>query len=152
MMDSKEFKYFFDKIAQRHGFEKAFGGWFIESPECIAVLDLQKSNHGNYFQLLIKIYIQGMFGNIYTKNKDLVKKDIGDIFGSETKEYKDAFNFDNSMTDDERKSFLEQLFEKHVVPFVAKTSTRNGIIEMHEKEGLFLIPNVQKELGIVRQS
>lgn len=148
-MDSKEFKDIFDKIAKGRGFEKAFGGWFKESDECIAVLDLQKSNYGNYYQLLIKIYIQGAFDRHYTKSKDVVKKDIGHIFGSETKEYKDAFNFDNSMTDDERKLSLEQLFEKHVVPFVTKTSTRTGIITMHEKEGLFLIPNVKKELGIV---
>lgn len=148
-MDSKEFKTFFDKTTKVHGFEKAFGGWFIESPECIAVLDLQKSNYGNYYQLLIKIYIQGMFGRIYQKSKDLVKKDIGDIFINEAKEYKDVFNFDDFMSDDERKLKLEQLFETYIMPFVAKTSTRIGILEMHDKEGLFLIPNVKKELEIV---
>jgi hypothetical protein len=147
-MDSKEFKNIFDEFAIRHGFEKAFGGWFKESSECIAVLNLQKSNYGNYYQLLIKIYIQGIFGIQYSKNKDLVKKDIGDIFGGEPKEYKDLFNFDNFMDDDERKIQLESLFISHIKPFVDKTSTKSGIIEMHKSEGLFLIPNVKKELEI----
>lgn len=64
-MDSKEFKSIFDEVAKRSSFEKAFGGWFRESSECIAVLDLQKSNFGDYYELNIKIFIQGVFGNTY---------------------------------------------------------------------------------------
>ena len=148
-MESKEFKPLFDKIARNNNFEKAFGGWFKESKECIAVLDLQKSNYGNYYQLLIKIYVQGFFDRTYFKNKDLVKKDTGHIFSSETKEYKEVFNFENSMSDDDRRIKLEILFQNHILPFVDKTSTKLGIIKMYENEGLFLIPNVKKELGIV---
>jgi len=48
-MENKEFKKLFDIIARNHGFESAFGGWFKESNECIVVLDLQKSNFGNYY-------------------------------------------------------------------------------------------------------
>lgn len=40
-MDSKEFKNLFDTIATGNGFEKAFGGWFTDSTECIIALDLQ---------------------------------------------------------------------------------------------------------------
>ena len=33
-----------------------------------------KSNFGDYYELNIKIFIQGMFGNMCTRSKDLVKK------------------------------------------------------------------------------
>ena len=110
-MNSKEFIKLFDELAKKTAFEKAFGGWFKETNECIAVLDLQKSNFGNYYELNIKIYIQGMFGNSYTKNKDLVKKDIGDVFTRQPNEYKDVFDFDRSMDKINRKHKLEELNE-----------------------------------------
>ncbi len=34
----------------------------------------------DYYELNIKIFIQGMFGNKYTRSKDLVKKNVGDVF------------------------------------------------------------------------
>ena len=64
-MESKEFKNVFEKVAKANNFEKAFGGWFKESTECIVILCLQKSNFGDYYELNIKIFIQGMFGNKY---------------------------------------------------------------------------------------
>lgn len=38
-MDSKEFKVVFGEVGKAHDFNKAFGGWYKESPECIIVLD-----------------------------------------------------------------------------------------------------------------
>lgn len=73
-MNSKDFKGAFNQIARKYSFEKAYSGWFKESKECIAVLDLQKSNYGDYYELNIKIFIQGAFGSVYRKGKDLVKK------------------------------------------------------------------------------
>lgn len=84
-MDNQDFKYIFDILAKANNFEKAFGSWIKESSECIIVLDLQKSNFGNYFELNIKIFVQGMFGNKYVINKDIVKKHIGDVFARQSK-------------------------------------------------------------------
>ena len=68
-MDSKEFKKIFGEVAKSYGFERAFGGWFKDSAESIVVLDLQKSNFGDYYEMNVKIYVQGMFGNSYSKSK-----------------------------------------------------------------------------------
>jgi hypothetical protein len=68
-MNSKEFKNLFGKVAESNGFERAFGGWLKESEDCIVVLDLQKSKYGDRYQLMIKIFVQGMFGNKYSKSK-----------------------------------------------------------------------------------
>jgi len=58
-MDNKEFKKVFGDIAKVNGFDRAFGGWFKESSECILVLELQKSNYGDYYYLNIKIFCPG---------------------------------------------------------------------------------------------
>jgi Domain of unknown function (DUF4304) len=146
-MDSKEFKNLFSEIAKTNGFEKSFGGWFIESSESIIVLDLQKSNFGDYYELNIKIYVQGMFGNNYTKNKDLVKKDTGDIFRRHPQEYKNVFDFDVSMVSDERKKKLMQLFSGFIKPFTEKALSRQGLKELEAQGEISLLPAVKKELA-----
>lgn len=145
-MDSKEFKNIFDEVAKKNNFEKAFGGWFIESSECIVVLDLQKSNFGDYYELNIKIFVQGMFGNTYVKGKDLVKKHTGDIFTRQPNNYKDVFDFDTSMDDDKRKRKLEELFSEFIKPLTDKALSRQGLKELEAQEKIFLLPAVKAEL------
>jgi hypothetical protein len=145
-MDSKEFKNIFDNIAKVNDFERIFGGWFKESDECIVVLDLQKSNFGDYYQLMIKIYVQGTFGNKYSISKDLVKKDTGDVFRGEPPQYKDVFDFDTSINDDKRKQRLEELFSEFIEPFTKKVLSKSGIKELAEEGQIFLLPAVKKEL------
>jgi len=145
-MDSKEFKNVFNVIAKSDGFEKAFGGWFKESAECIAVLDLQKSNFGDYYELNVKIFVQGMFGNMYHKSKDLVKKDTGDVFTRQPKDYKDVLDFDIPMNDENRKKKLEILFSEFIIPFTDKALSRLGLKELTEQGKIFLLPAVKDEL------
>lgn len=146
-MDSKEFKKIFDDIASKNGFEKAFGGWFRESDECINVLDLQKSNFGDYYELNIKIFVQSMFGNAYVKGKDLVKKHTGDVFTRQPDNYKDLFDFDKLMDDSKRKDRLEELFSEFIKPFTDKALSRKGLLELEIQEKIFLLPAVKEELG-----
>jgi Domain of unknown function (DUF4304) len=100
-MDSKEFKKLFDQVAKANDFKKAFGGWYKETSECIAVLELQKSNFGNYYQLNIKIFIQGIFERTYSPNKDLIKSSMGHVNSNSNEiiEYINVFDFDEAMDD-----------------------------------------------------
>lgn len=146
-MDSKEFKTVFGEVAKAHDFKKAFSGWYKESPECIAVLELQKSNFGDYYQLNIKIFIQGVFDRTYLPSKDLIKSSMGHVNFSETKEYKNIFDFDEPMDDSIRKERLEELFQNHIVPFTDKTLSKLGIRELAEKGEIFLLSAIKEELG-----
>ena len=146
-MENKDFKKLFGCLAQQNGFEYAFSGWIKESPECIAIIELQKSNYGNYYDMNIKIYIQGVFGNKYLKCKDLVKNDTGDIFTRQPPEYNSAFDLDSLMDSETRKNILSKLFIGFIVPEVDKNLTRAGIVEQ-ARNGKFILPAIKKELGI----
>lgn len=127
-MNSKEYKKTFNTIAQENGFEKAFEGWFMESRECILVLDLQKSNFGDYYEMNVKIFIQGAFGCKYVISKDLVKKDIGDIFTRQPPTLRNVLVFDDiQMTDEERIWNTQKLFREFVMPFAQKALSLRGI-------------------------
>ncbi|MEY2650726.1 MAG: hypothetical protein RL608_1400 [Bacteroidota bacterium] len=146
-MDSKDFKKVFGEVAKSNGFESAFGGWFKESAESIIVLDLQKSNYGDYYEMNIKVYVQGMFGNSYTRNKDLVKKDTGDIFRRQPPEYKDVLDFDTPLDDEKRKERLAKLFSEFIAPFTKRALSKLGIKELAETGEITLLPAVKKELA-----
>ncbi|QRY55548.1 DUF4304 domain-containing protein [Sphingobacterium siyangense] len=146
MMHSKEFKTVFDEVAKINNFSKAFGGWYKESPECIAILELQKSNFGDYYKLNIKIFIQGLFDQNYSIDKDLIKYPLGHANSNETLKYKEVFDFDKSMDDKIRKEKLEELFINHIVPFTGKALSKAGIMKMHVEENLFLMENVKDQL------
>lgn len=147
-MDSKEFKNIFSDLAKRNGFVKAFGGWFLESPECIIILDLQMSNFGKYYDLNIKIFVQGIFGSVYTKSKDLFKKSIGNIFRRHPPEFRDVLDLANQMDDKERQQRLESLFNEFIIPFSKKAASKGGIKELANKEQIFILPAVKEALGI----
>jgi hypothetical protein len=147
-MNSKEYKTVFGNIAKSNGFERAFGGWFKESPECIIVLELQKSNYSDYYKLNFKIYVQGLFGNKYTINKDLIKKDMGHILSGEPLPYRKVLDFDEPMEDTLRIQKSEELFTGYIVPKTDKCLTKKGITELFLANELFLTPAVKAELGL----
>lgn len=147
-METTDFKKMFGAVANENGFERAYEGWFKEYPEIIQVLDLQKSNYGKYYYLNIKLYIQGAFGKNYVKSKRLVKNDCGDIFLRQPNQYSDLLDLDVLLENEERAQGLGKMFHQFIMPFFEKTNTKEGIIELHKKEDLFILPAVKEELGI----
>ena len=143
----KQFKFLFSKVAQEHGFKAAFGGWYKESLECIVVLQLQKSNYGNYCDLNVKTYIQGVFNRRYVVNKNLVKNAIGHIFTRQPQAYNSTLDLDDLMSDETRKMNLENLFKEFIVPDTTKTLSRAGIQKL-AAEGEFILPAIREELGL----
>jgi hypothetical protein len=147
-METNEFKKIFGAISKESGFDRAFEGWFREFPEVIHVLALQRSNFGKYYYLNIKLFIQGTFGNTYVKSKKLVKIDCGNIFLRQPNEYSNLLDLDLPLEDDERAEGLRQLFREYIIPLSNETTTRNGIIELHKKGDLFILPAVREQLGL----
>ncbi|CCB86779.1 unknown protein [Parachlamydia acanthamoebae UV-7] len=92
-MDNAEFVKLYCKIGLLNGFTKAFGCLWKESNECIVMLELQKSNYGNYYELNVKIFVHGAFGDIHRKSKDL-KKDVGHVFTRSPSIYGEALDLD----------------------------------------------------------
>lgn len=146
-MNNNEFKKTFYDIAKANGFSYAYGGCFQQSAESIIVLELQKSNYANNYYLNFKIYIHNMFGINYVYNKDLVKKDIGDIFLRPPMKYNPALDLEENINDEKRILILTSLFNDFIVPLTEKALSINGIRELAKKKQIDLLPAVKKELS-----
>lgn len=107
----KEFKTLFNKIATLNNFIRLYGGWLKKNEESIIILHLQKSDFSKFYYLSIKVYIQGLFGDIYRLDKKLIKTHVGDIFRRAPSEYDEAFHMDNSLSIYERENMLIELFD-----------------------------------------
>jgi len=145
-MNSKEFKYIFGEISKANHFKYAFGGWYKESSECICVLELQKSNFGNYYQLNIKVFIQGVFNENRIIEKRIIKNLMGDINSSAIGEDQRIFDFDSFIDDNKRIELLKDFFRKHIIPFTTKVLSISGIKELANKGEILLLPAVKEEL------
>jgi Domain of unknown function (DUF4304) len=143
-LESKEFKNLFGQMAKTNGFSSAFGGWYKQSEECIAVLELQKSSYSDTYYLNTKIFIQGSFNTIYKLSKDLIKSPLGDIGNQITDN--PVFDFDEPMEDSVREEKLHDCFKNHIIPFTNKALTRAGIRKMAEAGETYLLPAVKEEL------
>lgn len=148
LMESIELKKEFDFLAKANGFEKDFEGWFKISNETILVIELQKSNFGNMYYVNIKLFIQGVFGNIYKKCKRLVKIDVGNIFFRVPDKYSCFLDLEAPLDDQERKLGLKEMFNNFIAPFSDKASTREGIKALYNEGEIFILPAVKEELGI----
>ena len=143
MMDNKKFKQLFNDVARLYDFEQAYGALFLESPECIVVLELQKSYFGNYYELNIKSFVQGAFGNHYVKSKDLAKKYMGNCFGRQPSEYNDIFDLEEDMEDECRKERLEYFFKNFLAPLLPKLLSLSDLSKLPEY-GDIIIPSAVK--------
>jgi hypothetical protein len=154
-MDNKDFKRIFCEIAKSHGFKSAYGTCYIESTECIFVLELQKSNYSNLYYLNMKTYIQGYFDNIYSKNKDTLKNHYGSMYGRPSKEFLNIFDLDFYMPDAQRIEELNMLFIEFIIPYSKKVLSLEGIKELVSKDKKLFTPLVEEELDriiIAKQS
>ena len=147
-MDKIDFIKVFDDVAKSHGFVSKFGGWFFENEEAVAVLDLQKSKYGNYYDLNLKIFLIGVFKEQYEKSKALVKKDVGDIFSRQPLEYNEVFNLENNISIDRRRELLKTLFKVFVMPFLQQTMNKTSLKRAVSQNELFVLPAVKDALGL----
>lgn len=66
--------------------------------------------------------------------------------GRQPPEYRSIFNFDESMSDDIRKTRLEQLFIEFIVPFTDRALSISGILELEKRNEIHLTSAVQSEI------
>lgn len=118
-METKDFRKLFKNLAKKNGFESAFNGWFKQSEECIFTMELIRSNFGRYYMVDLKIYVQGTFGNLYVKDKSLLRN-VGNFFSRTPKQFDGALDLEQQMEDEARTQQSESLFQDCVVPFSEK--------------------------------
>jgi hypothetical protein len=147
-VDTQHFRKLFSKVAVANDFVGAHGGWFRESPECVIVLDLQKSNFGGYFELNIKVFVQGLFNDRYSRSKEMVKRLTGDVFLRPPDRFRAALDLDEPISHDERARAIEALFSEFIRPITDDALTRAGLMSLAARGLVYLLPAVRKELGV----
>ncbi|MCB0476887.1 MAG: hypothetical protein KDC84_01920 [Crocinitomicaceae bacterium] len=146
-MESKEFKILFGKIATDNGYCSAFGAWYKFEDEATVIIKLQKSNYGNYFQLLMKFYYSNVFNHSINKmDKELVNHSVSHLTFSEPKDMRDTFDLDVEISSQQRKANLTELFNIHLNVILEKAKTKNGALEMNEREEVYILPGVKNEI------
>lgn len=145
-MNLKVLKRTFAEITKSIGLETKFGGFVKETEEVIIVLSFQKSNYSSQVYLIIKLYIQGVFGKNYQISRDMVNNDVGDVFRRAPKDYDEIFDLSSNLPDNIRIEHLKRFVDDFLSGFVQQASTVKGITLLAEQGDVFLLPAVKSEL------
>lgn len=144
-MENKEFKQVFGKVAREHGFSSAHGCWYMESNECLVVLQLQKSNFANRYLLNIKVTVQGLFGNVNKKSKDELINSAT-TFRQSPPQYNDTFDLGVEANEATKEAQIRTFFEEFMSPFASQVMTRQGVMKLDANKELWLAEVVKNEL------
>jgi hypothetical protein len=145
-MNAKKLKTLFNQVAGSFGFTSAFGGWVKQSPDCIVVLELQRSNFGDYFELNIKFFFIGLFGKIPSVDKTLIVKENGNVFLRPPKKYSSLFDISGEPNEAELTKGLSEFFRVFLMPIIAEGGSRSGMLKLADAGKVFLLPAVKAEL------
>jgi len=145
-MEASEFKVLFGDVAKAHGFIAAHGGWYRETPTALFVLNLQKSNFGNYFELNLKLFLGHGLPGSATEFKKLVKSLSGDIFRRQPEEYREAFDLDAATTDADRRSLIDRMFTELVDRMVSASASPAGLLRLRDEGVVYLLPMAEARL------
>lgn len=145
-MEALKFKSIFGNVAKTHGFSTAYGGWHQETQSALVVLDIQKSNFGNYFELNVKIFLNTRVPTSPSELKKLVKSLSGDIFRRQPEEYRVAFDLDAPVTNFDREELINMLFTNFVDRIVLASSNPADLLRLRDEGVIYLLPMVEARL------
>jgi hypothetical protein len=145
-MEASEFKVLFGDVARAHGFTAAHGGWYRKTPTALFVLNLQKSNFGNYYELNLKLFLGEGLPTSATVSKKLVKSLSGDIFRRQPKECREVFDLDATITADDRRERLDRMFTELVDRIATAAASPLGLLRLRDEGVVYLLPMAEARL------
>lgn len=146
-METREFKILFGSVAKEHGFTPAYGGWYLETPTGLFVLNLQKSNFGNYFELNLKLFLGLQLSSNGVELKKTVKSFSGDIFRRQPEEFREIFDLDAEISLADRRKLLEKLFAELIDRMASGFASQAEILRLRDEGVIFLLPTIEARVN-----
>lgn len=151
-MTSSELKLIFGRYAIANGFQPVKSGWLYlnNSMQVFVFLQLSKVRWGNAFHVWTKIYVDGLFG-WGVSDLTTVPSRQPHLFHVEQNKFKDVFDLDNDIVDDDRIKGISEYFSEIQVNYIDKCFSKNGFQLLSTEKKLFVTPPVQQgliELGL----
>jgi len=145
-MEAREFKSLFAEVAKAHDFLAASGGWYRELPVALFVLELQKSNFGNYYELNLKLFLDRTVPKDPKVFRRLIKSQSGDVFRRQPEEFRAVFDLDSTLDTPRRRAALELMFGALVERIATAATDSAGILRLREQGVLYLQPAIEERL------
>lgn len=135
MIDKLMFKKVFAKALQNEGFCKKGSTWYLDGAEVTVVLNLQHSDHGEYFYINVGFWLKSLGDNSFPKeNHCHVRLRLPSIFVSAQFLIEKVCSLEYGTTED-----LDQFvnfFEKEAIPFLRSICTEEQLARKIDS-GLF---------------
>lgn len=141
-MEKEELANIITETLNSLGFKKKGNYWIKNRPEVNTMVNLQKSQHGNYFYInygyiINSIPLDGLMMHIY---KRVAATDI-----VENKRIQDLLNLESNISDSDRQKQLKEILNQYLVAPITCIETEEDILkELNEQQNLDMLPGIVK--------
>lgn len=124
-MEKKEIIKYLDEIFKPKGFKKKGHTWNHESEALEKIINLQKSKYSNTFYINYGFIIK----SIEIKNLEMhIYNRLSTLDDKENQKIMDLLDFENSITDEQRKVELKPIIEKYLLAELQNTNTEDELL------------------------
>ena len=130
-MDKKDIANILNEVLVPVGFKKKGNYWVINSDAITKMVNLQKSNHGNFFYInygyiLNAIPLNGLTMHIFGG--------LGSLDSNENTRIKELLNLENNISDEERASDLKKVLLEKLAHKINLVNTEADVLEELKKQ------------------
>lgn len=137
---------------RKHGFKKKGSTWHLESPECISVLNVQRSQWGDKYYINLGVLVKQLDNIPSPKEYQCHFRDrLSHIVGNSAKMELEPDFEDPSSTEEQKAQTVREAIETHAIPLLLSLQTLEGIKRTFSEKRIspaFAADKLTKLLGI----
>lgn len=132
MIDKNTLKNAFGETVRNAGFVKKSGSWYRSGADAIVVLNLQKSDHGNYYYLNVGISLKALSPDLFPKeNHCHIQKRADDLVGDDLLLLNRALDLDEGNEEDLHRFIV--LMNQRILPLTSEFLCLDQLREHYKK-------------------
>lgn len=132
MIDKNKLKNVFGEALRDAGFIKKSGSWYRSGSDAIVVLNLQQSDHGNYYYLNVDVSLKALSTELFPKgNHCHIQMRADGLVGDDILLLSKALDLDQGNEDD-LSGFID-LLNQEILPLVGEFLSLDQLREHYKK-------------------
>lgn len=116
------------------GFKKKANTWYLDNPETIVIVNVQKSSYGPKYYLNVAVWLKRLGkAHVPKEHKCHIRCRWNSLIPMDEKQLERLMDLgDTSLSDEKRIAEIATLMQKYVLPFLSKSTSLEGLRSIYE--------------------
>jgi Domain of unknown function (DUF4304) len=115
------------------GFKKKADSWYMDSDDIILVINLQKSAYGPQYYINVALWLKPLGeADCPKEHRCHIRSRWDSLVAFDEKHLARLLDLEAPIADNERQLEIAHILKSHVVPFLSKVSTLDGVRSVYQ--------------------